>query len=160
MKTKTIAITIITAIIFAGIILGFSAKQVNSFEEVKNFNENIQLYKSNSCGCCGVYSEYFKMKGNSKVQIINLDDLNDFKKDKGIPSPMQSCHTTMMGDYFIEGHVPLAAIEKLLKEKPDVKGIAMPGMPSGSPGMPGVKSGDFIVYAINNDGSFEEFMRL
>ena len=60
----------------------------------------------------------------------------------------------------MEGHVPLEAIEKLLQEKPDIKGIAMPGMPSGAPGMLGKKTGDFVVYAVNNDGSYEEFMRI
>ena len=73
---------------------------------------------------------------------------------------MESCHTVVIGDYFIEGHIPLEAVEKLLVEKPDIKGIAMPGMPSGSPGMPGAKKGDFVIYAVNNDGTTEEFMRI
>ena len=73
---------------------------------------------------------------------------------------MESCHTTVMGNYFVEGHIPLEVVNKLLTEKPDIKGIAMPGMPNGSPGMPGVKRGDFVIYAINNDGSYAEWMRL
>ena len=73
---------------------------------------------------------------------------------------MEICHTTIIGDYFVEGHVPLEAVEKLLTEKPDIKGIAMPGMPSGSPGMPGAKKGDFVIYAVNRDGSYEEWTRL
>ena len=73
---------------------------------------------------------------------------------------MQSCHTTTIGNYFVEGHIPIEAIEKLMTEKPNIKGIAMPGMPSGSPGMPGAKQGPFIIYAIGNDGSVGEFMRM
>ena len=64
------------------------------------------------------------------------------------------------GNYFVEGHIPIEAIKKLLVEKPDIKGIAMPGMPSGSPGMPGAKDGQFIIYAVAKDGSTYEFMRV
>ena len=86
--------------------------------------------------------------------------MSSVKANYEIPSQLESCHTAVIGDYFVEGHVPLEAVEKLLMEKPDVAGIAMPGMPSGSPGMPGTKRGDFIVYSVNNDGSYEEFMRI
>ena len=89
-----------------------------------------------------------------------MESLDSFKKEHEIPSELESCHTTIIGGYFVEGHIPLEAVEKLLKEKPDIKGIAMPGMPSGSPGMPGAKKGDFVVYKVNNDGSYDEFMRI
>ena len=97
----------------------------------------------------------------SLVLIMDDPDIPDFVKEKyGIPYSMRSCHTTVIGDYFVEGHVPIEAVEKLMLEKPDIKGIALPGMPSGSPGMPGSKQGPFIVYAINKDGSTSEFMRI
>jgi hypothetical protein len=122
--------------------------------------EEATLYKSSSCGCCGVYGNYFQRKGNSDLEIVNLENLDGIKTKYNIPSELQSCHTTVIGDYFVEGHIPLEAIDKLLKEKPDIAGIAMPGMPEGSPGMPGAKRGDFIIYAVNHDGSYEKFMRL
>ena len=131
-----------------------------SFEAVENYDGEMTLYKSGSCGCCGVYYGYFKREGNSNVQAVNLEELDSLKKRYGVPAAMESCHTTIVGDYFVEGHVPLEAVEKLLTEKPDIKGIAMPGMPSGSPGMPGAKKGDFVIYAINNDGSYDEWMRI
>ncbi len=131
-----------------------------SFETVDNFGGEITTYKSGDCGCCGVYYGYFKREGNSNVNVINLEDISEIKKQYGVPSAMESCHTTIVGDYFVEGHIPLEAVEKLLTEKPDIKGIAMPGMPSGSPGMPGAKKGDFVIYAVNNDGSYEEWMRI
>ncbi len=137
----------------------FSSPRGTSFPVVGN-SENIKMYKSSSCGCCGVYADYFKRKGNSDVNVSNLESLNLLKQQYEIPQAMESCHTVIIGDYFVEGHVPLEAMEKLLLEKPDIKGIAMPGMPSGSPGMPGTKSGDFIIYAVNRDGSYEEFMRM
>jgi hypothetical protein len=122
--------------------------------------QELTLYKSSSCGCCGVYGNYFQRKGNSDLEIINMENLEGVKGKYNIPSELQSCHTTVIGDYYVEGHIPLEAIDKLLKEKPDIAGIAMPGMPEGSPGMPGVKRGDFIIYAVNHDGSYEEFMRI
>ena len=157
MKTKIIiAVGVLLAVALFFI---FAATNTSGFENVKNAG-GIKIYKSMSCGCCSVYSEYFKSKGNPNVQILNVDDIESSKKELGVPEAMKSCHTTMVGSYFVEGHVPLEAVEKLLLEKPNIKGIAMPGMPNGSPGMPGAKIGDFIVYAVNNDGSYEEFMRI
>ena len=117
------------------------------------------IFKSPGCGCCGVYSQYMDKKGFN-VQIVDTEDLSPIKTKHNIPRSMQSCHTTVVGDYFVEGHVPIEAIQKLLSEKPDIAGIAMPGMPSGSPGMPGSKRGPFVVYAVNKDGSTNEFMRI
>jgi len=132
----------------------------SSFQAVENFDDEIKIYKSTSCGCCDVYFNYFKGKGNTNVQAVTQQDINDVKLQYGVPENMKSCHTTILGDYFVEGHIPLQAIEKLLQEKPDIKGIALPGMPMGSPGMVGAKTGKFIVYAVNKDGSSKEFMRI
>lgn len=72
---------------------------------------------------------------------------------------MQSCHTTVIGGYYIEGHVPVEAIKRLLEEKPQIDGIALPGMPAGSPGMSGSKEGPFVIYSISG-GQTSEFMRI
>ena len=117
------------------------------------------IFKSSGCGCCGVYSQYMEKRGFN-VQVVDTEDLSATKNKYDIPRQMESCHTTVIGDYFVEGHVPAEAIEKLLAEKPNIAGIAMPGMPSGAPGMPGSKRGPFIVYAVNKDGSTAEFMRI
>lgn len=122
--------------------------------------QEITIYKSTSCGCCGIYANYFQRKGSSDLEIVNTENLDGIKKKYNIPTELQSCHTTIIGDYFVEGHIPVEAVEKLLNEKPNIKGIAMPGMPEGSPGMPGAKRGDFVIYAVNHDGSYEEFARL
>ncbi len=117
------------------------------------------IFKSSGCGCCGVYSQYMEKRGFN-VQVVDTEDLDSIKGKYKVPVSMQSCHTTVIENYFVEGHVPAEAIEKLLAEKPDIAGIAMPGMPSGSPGMPGSKRGPFMVYAVNKDGSTAEFMRI
>ena len=118
----------------------------------------VEIFKSEYCGCCDLYVKY--MKKNANVEVQDVEDVTPKKDELGIPQAMRSCHTSMVGDYFVEGHVPVEAISKLLSEKPAIKGIALPGMPSGSPGMPGGKQGDFVVYAINKDGSTSEFMRI
>ena len=117
------------------------------------------IFKSESCGCCGLYASYIGKKGID-VEVVQTEDMDSIKEKYKIPAKMQSCHTTIIGDYFVEGHMPKEAIDKLLAEKPDIAGIAMPGMPSGSPGMPGSKRGPFIVYTVNKDGSTSEFMRI
>lgn len=117
------------------------------------------IYKEMSCGCCGIYGTYFDSKGNGGVEIRNTQNIDSIKNQYEIPEELWSCHTTIIGDYFVEGHIPLEAIEKLLEEKPDIKGIAMPGMPQGSPGMPGSKE-PFRIYKVNHDGSYELWMEM
>ena len=99
-------------------------------------------------------------KQGFEVQITNVEDMSPIKSSYRIPSSMESCHTTVIGDYVIEGHMPIEAIEKLLTEKPAIAGIALPGMPYGSPGMPGSKQGPFVIYALDQDGGVTEFMRM
>ena len=127
---------------------------------VKDFDGEVTIYKSQSCGCCGLYSKYLESKGKLNINVVNMQDLSSIKTKYEVPSILESCHTTIIGDYFVEGHVPLEAIEKLMEEKPDIKGIGMPGMPSGSPGMPGAKNGYFTIYSVNKDGSQDVFMTL
>ncbi len=85
--------------------------------------------------------------------------MSSIKEKYQIPQNMESCHTAVIADYFVEGHVPIEAIEELLKEKLDIDGIALPGMPSGSPGMPGQKIEAFKIYALS-DGMASEFMTI
>lgn len=116
------------------------------------------VYSSPTCGCCGQYETYLEAEG-FQVKSIKTESLADIKDNLGIPSDMRSCHTAMVGEYFVEGHVPVEAIWKLLEERPEIEGIALPGMPPGSPGMGGVKAQPFIIYAIA-DGDVDEFMTL
>jgi hypothetical protein len=110
------------------------------------------VYKSLSCGCCGAYTSYMKNEGYN-VETRNISDMSTIKQEFAIPYELESCHTMEIGGYVVEGHIPEEAIVKLLTEKPDIKGIGMPGMPSGSPGMPGQKTGDFVIYEITHEGT-------
>lgn len=159
MKGKTYLWIFAIVIVLGGVIFALSGN-VKSYEVVETFDGEITVYKSSSCGCCGVYGGYFKREGNSDAEILDMEDVDTIRDQYGVPVGLRSCHTTIVGDYFVEGHIPLEAVEKLLAEKPDIAGIAMPGMPSGSPGMPGAKIGDFVIYAVDHDGGYEEWMRI
>lgn len=122
-------------------------------------DKDVTIYKSASCGCCGLYAEHLKQNGFS-VKVVEQQDISSIKEKHNIPSDLRSCHTAEVGGYFVEGHVPAEAIIKLLQEKPDITGIALPGMPSGSPGMPGRKTGKWAILGIRSDGSTFEFMSI
>ena len=151
------------ALIFLGLIIitGCASQKTDSASSDNEVSGKVTatIFKSSGCGCCSIYSQYMGKKGFD-VKVVDTDDLSSIINKYKIPASMQSCHTTVIGDYFVEGHVPAEAIQKMMTEKPDIAGIAMPGMPSGSPGMPGAKQGPFIVYAVHKDGSTTEFMRI
>ncbi|MEK6819044.1 MAG: DUF411 domain-containing protein, partial [Nanoarchaeota archaeon] len=134
-KKITFAILIILLIVLAG---AYLIKQ-------KNPGIPITIYKTQSCGCCeGFISELTKAGFNVKLDV--KDNIIDIKEKYNISEEMESCHTAFIEGYFIEGHVPIEVIEKLVSEKPALRGITLPGMPSGSPGMPGAKTGSYQIY--------------
>ena len=93
------------------------------------------VYKSASCGCCKLWVDHARAAGFT-VREVNTEDLSGVKREMGIPSCLASCHTVVVGSYVVEGHVPAADVKKLLRERPaGVRGLAVPGMPIGSPGM-------------------------
>jgi hypothetical protein len=107
------------------------------------------LYKNPQCGCCEAYAAYLRRNGYD-VKVIPTHDLSLINRDHGVPSDLEGCHTMLIGNYVVEGHVPAATLNRLLKEKPNIKGISLPGMPEGSPGMSGSKAGPFTIYAITD----------
>jgi len=158
MKKITIVVTVVILALAFLIILRSSG--TSSFENINAIEGEIEIYKSLTCGCCSVYSQYADRRVDPEVRNFDVQNPATIKNQYGVPAELESCHTTIIEDYFVEGHIPLEAIEKLMTEKPDIAGIAMPGMPSGSPGMPGQKYGDFVIYSVNHDGTYQEFMRI
>lgn len=118
--------------------------------------EAMTVYRSPNCGCCGGWVDYMKAKGHES-KVVLQDDVTPTKERLKVPEAMQSCHTAVIDGYVIEGHVPVEAIDKLLKERPKVTGLAAPGMPQGSPGMSG-RPDPFTVYAFGPDGA-KPFMK-
>ena len=90
----------------------------------------IQVYKTPTCGCCGKWIDHLRAAGFT-VESTDLRDLTALKALNGVPQGLASCHTAMIGGYVVEGHVPASDIERLLKERPKVAGLAVPGMPLG-----------------------------
>ena len=117
------------------------------------------VYKSPTCGCCEGYIAFLRKHGVT-VEVVSDDAaLYGAKKANGVPYEAQSCHTVLLGGYVVEGHVPLAALTKLLSERPDVDGVAMPGMPTGTPGMEGPRFGPLEIVSFK-DGSVSPFISL
>jgi hypothetical protein len=109
------------------------------------------LYKNPQCTCCEGYAKYMNLNG-FKVEVIPTHNLSEISRMAGVPENLQGCHTTMIQGYVVDGHVPVETVRKLLREKPAVAGITLPGMPSGSPGMDGPKEESWTVYAVTKDG--------
>ncbi len=116
------------------------------------------VHKTPTCGCCGVWIEHMEKAGFTVV-VHDMNDLGPVKERLGVPYAKGSCHTTEVGGYLVEGHVPAADIKRLLAEKPDARGLVLPGMPLGSPGMevPKGRQQSFTVELVHHDGSTEPF---
>jgi hypothetical protein len=115
--------------------------------------ENVMtVYKSSSCGCCKKWISHIEKNGFT-VKTINTNDINGIKNQKNINPKLRSCHTAIINDYIVEGHVPAQEIKKLLAEKRPVAGIAVPNMPIGSPGMEmGAHKSHYAVYEFDEQG--------
>jgi hypothetical protein len=111
--------------------------------------ETATLYKNPNCGCCEEYAKYLRANG-FEVKVVASHDLVMLKEEHNIPGKLEGCHTTLIGNYVVEGHVPVESINKLLTERPLITGISVPGMPTGSPGMGGPKTEPLKVYVIGN----------
>ena len=112
-----------------------------------NTKQVVEVFKTPSCGCCNGYILFLE-KEKFKVKQTDMKSFQTIKQKYNIPLEMQSCHTTIMGEYFIEGHVHYEAVNKLLKEQFDIDGIALSGMPIGTSGMPGEKDEPYIIYQL------------
>ncbi len=111
----------------------------------------ITVYKTPTCGCCKKWVQHLEANG-FKVTVHDLDNLDEIKRTTGVPAALQSCHTGLLGKYVVEGHVPADVLQKLLNEKPNILGLAVPGMPGGSPGMEGPRKDRYDVIAFERNG--------
>jgi hypothetical protein len=117
----------------------------------------IEVFKTSTCGCCALWVKHLEANGFT-ARVTDMDDLSQIKKKHGVPSRAASCHTAVVGGYAIEGHVPAAEVQRLLKERPAVAGLAVPGMPLGSPGMEfGDTKQPYDVIAFDKAGQLKVF---
>jgi hypothetical protein len=107
----------------------------------------VTLYKNPDCGCCEGYADYLRQNG-FRVTAVPTNDLTVMGEKYGIPDSLQPCHISLIGGYVVGGHIPIEVINKLISEEPQITGITLPGMPEGTPGMPGNKPGPLQIYEI------------
>jgi hypothetical protein len=109
------------------------------------------LHKNPQCTCCEGYAQYLEKNG-FQVDAKPTNDLSEISRNAGVPENLEGCHTMFVHGYVVDGHVPVEVIRKLLARKPAIAGITLPGMPPGSPGMDGPKTGTWTIYAVTKDG--------
>ncbi|NOZ32621.1 MAG: DUF411 domain-containing protein [Alphaproteobacteria bacterium] len=124
--------------------LGFAGPAVSAQ------NNEMTVYKNPWCGCCTAWAGAMREAGYT-VELVDLDDLSEVKKQASVTDELAGCHTVIFGEYILEGHVPLQAIDLLLAERPDIRGIATPGMPAGALGMGYDENAEYTVFAFFAD---------
>ena len=113
--------------------------------------EVVTVYKSPTCGCCAKWVDHLKANG-FRVKVVDLNDVTPMKIRHGVPGDLGSCHTAVIGEYFVEGHVPAEDVQRMLDTAAPIAGLAVPGMPIGSPGMEGPRSEPYDVIAVGKGG--------
>ena len=116
----------------------------------------VKLYKNPNCYCCNLYAKYLEENG-FKVDLINTTDMASIKQKFNVPEKLEGCHTAIVQGYVVEGLVPAQFVQQMLKEHRPIKGLALPGMPLGAPGMPGAKSKPLNVYTLDSSMSSAVF---
>jgi hypothetical protein len=118
----------------------------------------VAVFKLRTCSCCAKWIEHLKANG-FEVTVQEVDSTAEYETKYGVPQQLRSCHTAVVDGYTIEGHVPAQEIQRLLKERPNAKGLAVPGMPLGSPGMEAPKSQAYSVILFDSEGHTSEYQR-
>jgi hypothetical protein len=144
-RSRWVAAVCVVAVVAAGLAwLGVPPTVAGSPEVV--------VYKTPTCGCCGKWVQHMRASGFD-VEAVDVANTQPARERLGVPRRLGSCHTAQVGDYWVEGHVPADLIERLITEQPDdIRGIAVPGMPMGSPGMEGPNPVTYEVLAYHADG--------
>lgn len=116
----------------------------------------ITVYRTPTCGCCRAWEDHMRENGFS-VESVEMTSLDAVKAEHGVPRPLQSCHTGVVEGFVVEGHVPADEVARMLRDRPDIQGLAVPGMPTGSPGMevPGRRAQPYEVFAFTESGAAE-----
>lgn len=129
------------------------AAATEAIEALESAEDGVmQVYKSPTCGCCGAWVDHAEEAGFT-TEVTDVPNVTPVKSRLGMPLDLASCHTTVVDGYVLEGHVPADVVQRLLEERPDIAGLAVPGMPMGSPGMEGPYTDPYDIIAFREDGS-------
>ena len=151
MRNLMLAVVVAALVPWSGAIFAGEAQAPRS--------EEVVVYKSPWCGCCEGWVDHMRANG-FEVTVREQEDLSAIKRMSGVPEKLESCHTAFVGGYAIEGHVPADAVERLLAERPPVRGLAVPGMPIGSPGMEGTDPEPYEVKTFTQGGATTVYERI
>lgn len=121
-------------------------------------DNDIEIWKSPSCGCCLQWVNHMRTNG-FRPNVHDVLDVAPFKRKYGVPAALESCHTAVVGGYALEGHVPADLVRQILKQRPAILGLAVPGMPAGSPGMEGPTKDKYDVIAFDKSGKTSVFAK-
>jgi len=146
-------VRVISAFALLGLLSAYSSSNATAAKPVA-----IKVYKTPQCGCCKSWVEHLRKNG-FQVESVDMPDLSMVKAKYGVKPELQACHTAVVNGYVVEGHVPADVIQKLIREKPAVAGVAVPGMPAGSPGMEGAFKQAYDVYSFDKSGKTKVFAR-
>ncbi len=138
--------------VIAGLILLATAAQSQASAPLAT------VFKTSTCGCCGKWVEHLKANGFA-VKVQDVNDATAYARQYRVPQNLVSCHTALVNEYVIEGHVPATEIKRLLAERPKSLGLAVPGMPTGSAGMEGARSESYSVFLFNQNGAASVYAR-
>lgn len=116
----------------------------------------VTVYKSPTCGCCKEWIKHMQANGFS-VKTVDVNNVNPYKLENGISFTLASCHTALVDGYAVEGHVPATDIKRMLKERPAIRGLAVPGMPAGSPGMEQGNKDHYNVFSFDKAGAISVY---
>ncbi|MGH7559934.1 MAG: DUF411 domain-containing protein [Gemmatimonadales bacterium] len=141
-----------------GLAFPLAASPLATWLEAQAASRDMVVYKDPSCGCCALWVDHVKAAGFT-VAVRNTSDVASVKSRQKVPSRLHSCHTAIVGGYTLEGHVPADLVHRLLLEKPRVLGLAVPGMPAGSPGMEGPRKDPYEVLTFDASGKTTVFAR-
>jgi hypothetical protein len=133
-------------------------RRMSEAQRMANAADTIVVYKTPTCGCCSDWVDHAREHGFTVV-AYDLNDLTAVKQQLGVPAGRVSCHTSVVRGYTVEGHVPADLIQKMLAERPRVRGLTVPGMPMGSPGMEGPWKDEYDVLAFDDDGNITVYAK-
>lgn len=150
-------------VLAAAILVAAAGPALVGCTDASSASETVVVYKSPTCGCCGDWIEHMREAG-FEVVAHDVGDLEPIKEQSGVGAALRSCHTATVGGYVLEGHVPAEQVRRLLAERPEILGLAVPGMPIGSPGMDeGYDRStweDYDVVAFSENGSTDVYAHI
>lgn len=160
MKTVRMMLLLAALLLTVPLVAPWAAQTPANSSPVSADSPIVTVHKSRYCGCCQLWVEHMRTEG-FEVRVVESEDLGPVKQRVGVPPGKGSCHTAEVSGYFVEGHVPARDVKRLLAERPDARGITVPGMPAGSPGMetPDGRVQPYTVELIRPDGKAEPFSR-